>query len=53
MTVKEDAQVVDKSLKLAKEAKVEGDLTAGARVSVRLSVTDKETAVGVRVHKDE
>ena len=52
VTVKEDAQLVDKSLKLAKEAKVEGDLTAGVGVTVRLSVTDKETAVAVHVRKD-
>ena len=53
VTVKEDAQVVDKMLTLAKDAKVEGELTEGKRVNVRLSVLDKEVAVGAHVLKDE
>jgi hypothetical protein len=52
VTVKEDG-LVDKELTLAKGARVEGDLTAGARVSVRLSIRDKSVAVSVHVHKDE
>jgi RNA polymerase sigma factor (sigma-70 family) len=52
VTVKEDAQIVDKDLKLAKNARVEGDLTQGARVAVTLSVHDKEVAAAVRVLKD-
>jgi hypothetical protein len=52
VTVKEDAQIVDKELTLAKNAKVEGDLTAGARVAVTLSVHDKTIAAAVRVLKD-
>jgi hypothetical protein len=52
VTVKEDAQVVDKSLTLAKDAKVEGDLVAGARVAVTLSVHDKDVAAAVRVLKE-
>lgn len=50
--VKEDGGVVDKMLTLAKGAKVDGDLTAGSRVNVRLSIADKETAVGVHVVKE-
>jgi RNA polymerase sigma factor (sigma-70 family) len=52
VTVKEDAQIVDKDLKLAKNARVDGDLTQGARVAVTLSVHDKDVAAAVRVLKD-
>jgi hypothetical protein len=52
VTVKEDAQVVDKSLTLAKDARVEGELVAGARVAVTLSVHDKDVAAAVRVLKE-
>jgi hypothetical protein len=53
VTVKEDAQVVDKPLKLAKGARVDGNLIQGARVAVTLSVHDKEVATAVRVLKDD
>ena len=53
VTVKEDAQVVDKTLTLAKGAKVEGNLVQGARVAVRLSVDDKGVAVAVLVVDDK
>ena len=49
----EDAQIVDKALTLAKGAKVNGDLVAGARVAVTLSVHDKDTASAVHVLKEE
>src|SRR5262245_53483537 len=52
VTVKEDAQVVDKTLTLAEGAKVDGDLTAGNQVSVRLAVKDSKVAVAVSVRKD-
>jgi RNA polymerase sigma factor (sigma-70 family) len=53
VTVKEDAQIVDKALTLAKGANVSGDLVAGARVNVTLSVHDKGVASAVKVLKDE
>jgi RNA polymerase sigma factor (sigma-70 family) len=53
VTVKEDAQVVDKTYTLAKDAKVDGDLAPGARVDVRSSVSDKTVAVAVRVQTDK
>jgi RNA polymerase sigma factor (sigma-70 family) len=53
VTVKEDAQIVDKTLTLSKEVHVDGakltDLVGGERVSVRLSVTDRKTVVGIHV----
>ena len=52
VTVKEDAQVVDRTLSLAKDARVEGDLVADVRVAVTLSVHDKTVAAAVRVLKD-
>lgn len=52
ITVKEDGGLVDKTFKLAKDARIDGELTAGAGVNVRLSVKDKESAVGVHVRKD-
>jgi RNA polymerase sigma factor (sigma-70 family) len=56
VTVKEDGQVVDKPLPLSKEVKVDGakltDLSGGERVSLRLSVTDRKTVVGIHVAKE-
>jgi hypothetical protein len=52
VTVKEDAQIVDKELTLVEGAKVEGELTADVRVAVTLSVHDKSKAAAVRVLKD-
>ena len=52
VTVKEDAQIVDKELKVAKGARVSGNLVQGARVAVTLSVHDKDVATAVRVLKD-
>jgi RNA polymerase sigma factor (sigma-70 family) len=49
VTVKEDAGVVDKTLTLAKEAKVDGNVVQGARVAVQLSFADKTVATVVRV----
>jgi RNA polymerase sigma factor (sigma-70 family) len=55
VTVKENA-VEDRTYDLAKNAKAdEGkvtDISAGAIVSLRLSVFDKKTVVAVHVHKD-
>lgn len=48
LTVKEDAQVVDKTLTLAPDARVDSDLAIGDRASVRLSVFDKTKAVAVQ-----
>lgn len=57
VTVKEDAQVVDKPLTLVKDARVEGaklaDLQPGQRVTITLSVFDKAQAAVVRVRPDE
>jgi RNA polymerase sigma factor (sigma-70 family) len=53
VTVKEDAQVVDKTYTLAKDAKVDGELAPGARVNVRSSVTDRAVAVAVHVLSDK
>jgi hypothetical protein len=53
VTLKENAQVVDKDFKLLENAHVEGELTPGARVNVRLSVFDKANAAAVRVLKDD
>jgi RNA polymerase sigma factor (sigma-70 family) len=52
VTVKEDAQVVDKDLKLAENARIDGNPTQGDRVSVTLSVHDKGVAAAVRVIKE-
>jgi RNA polymerase sigma factor (sigma-70 family) len=55
VTVKEDAQVVDKTLSVAKEARLDGklaDLPTGSRVSLQMSVFDKKVVVGVHVHKE-
>jgi RNA polymerase sigma factor (sigma-70 family) len=55
VTVKEDAQVVDKTLAVAKDARLDGklaDLPAGSRVSLQMSVFDKNVVVGVHVHKE-
>ena len=57
VTVKEEAQVVDKALTLVKDARVEGaklnDLQPGQRVQVTLSVFDKAQAAIVRVRPDQ
>jgi hypothetical protein len=57
VTVKEDAQLVDKALTLVKDARVEGakltDLQPGQRVTITLSVFDKAQAAIVRVRSDE
>ena len=52
VTIKEDGQIVDKSFTLAKQAKIEGEPTAGAKVQVRLSAQDPTIAVGVWVQND-
>jgi hypothetical protein len=52
VTVKEDAQIVDKDLTLVEGARIEGELTADSRVAVTLSVYDKSKAAAVRVLKD-
>jgi RNA polymerase sigma factor (sigma-70 family) len=51
--VKEDGQLVEKALTLVKEARIEGDLTPGETVAVRLGVTDKDKVVGVHVLKKD
>jgi small nuclear ribonucleoprotein (snRNP)-like protein len=51
LTVKEDGARVDRTFSLAKNARVEGNPTAGQRVVVRLSVFDKQTAVAVQAAK--
>lgn len=48
VTVKEDGGLVDKELKLAKGAKIEGNPTVGGGVNVTLSVFDKGVATFVR-----
>ena len=53
VTVKEDAQIVDKALTVAKGARVDGELVAGARVAVTLSVHDKGVATAAHVLKEE
>jgi RNA polymerase sigma factor (sigma-70 family) len=56
VTVKENGGLVDKTFTLAKGAHVDGgklaDLTEGKPVSVRLSVSDRQTAVAIHVHND-
>jgi hypothetical protein len=49
--VKEDGQLVEKSFRLAGNARVEGELTPGELVHLRLSVSDRATAVAVQVGK--
>src|SRR5262249_31820833 len=53
VTVKEDAQVVDKTYSVDKDARIDGgklgDLTAGTAVALTLSVFDKTKVVAVRV----
>lgn len=53
LTVKEDGQVVDKTLSLSKDVKIDGpkltDLTSGTQASLRLSVVDHKTVVGIYV----
>jgi RNA polymerase sigma factor (sigma-70 family) len=55
ITVKENATVEDRSFPLAKDVKANGgkvtDLTAGATVTLQLSVFDKKTVVAVHVPK--
>ena len=57
VSVKEDGGLVDKTLTLVKDARIEGaklnELQAGTTVAVTLSVFDKSQAVVVRVRKDE
>jgi hypothetical protein len=57
VTVKEDAQLVDKSLTLVQGARVEGaklnELQPGQRVTVTLSVFDPAHAAVVHVRSDE
>jgi hypothetical protein len=57
VTVKENATVEDRSFPLAKDARANGgkvtDLTAGATVTLQLSVFDKKTVVAVREHKSD
>jgi hypothetical protein len=57
VTVKEDDQVVDKTLTLVKNARTEGvklsELKSGQRVAVTLSVFDRTRAAVVRVLSDD
>ncbi len=48
ITFKGDGQVVEKTFNLAKNARMDGNLVAGSRVTVQLSVFDKTVAVAVR-----
>ncbi len=48
ITFKGDGQVVEKTFTLAKNARLDGNLVAGSRVAVQLSVFDKTVAVAVR-----
>jgi RNA polymerase sigma factor (sigma-70 family) len=56
LTVKEDGQLVDKTLTLVKDARIEGaklaDLQAGTPVTVTLSVFDQSQAAVVRVREE-
>jgi hypothetical protein len=56
VTVKEDGQLVDKTLTLSKDVKVDGaklgDLSAGTQAAIRLSVEDRKTVVGIHVAKE-
>ena len=57
LNVKEDGMLVEKTVTLHKEAKIDsgklGDLTDGTFVSIRLSASDGKTGVGVHVHKKD
>lgn len=56
LVVKEDAQVVDKTLNVARNARIEGGLaglTPGTTVHVRLSVFDKTQVVAVNPEKNK
>ncbi|MDW8222246.1 MAG: hypothetical protein RMJ82_04780 [Gemmatales bacterium] len=49
--LKENGQLVEKSYRLAGNARLEGDLTPGEPVQIRLAVGDRSTAVAVHVPK--
>ncbi|GBD35899.1 hypothetical protein HRbin36_01014 [bacterium HR36] len=49
--VKQDGQLVEKTYRLAANARIEGDVTPGELAQVRLSVHDSTTAVAVIVPK--
>lgn len=49
--VKEDGQLVEKSYRLAGNARIEGELSVGETVHIRLSVFDRATAVAAVVPK--
>ncbi|HXG10763.1 MAG TPA: sigma-70 family RNA polymerase sigma factor [Gemmataceae bacterium] len=54
VTLKEDAQIVDKTFNLSKDVQVDGnlaDLTPGTPVILQLSVFDKNKIVGIRTKK--
>ena len=55
VTVKEDGGLVDKTLTLSKDVRLDGvklsDLASGTPVSIRLAVTDHKTVVGIHVSK--
>jgi hypothetical protein len=57
LQVKEDGGKVEKTLTLAKDAKVDGgkleSLTSGTVVSVRFAQGDKQTVVAIHVHQDK
>jgi RNA polymerase sigma factor (sigma-70 family) len=57
LNVKEDGMVVEKTVTLHKDARIDGaklgDLSEGTFVSVRLSASDGKTGVGVHVHKKD
>ena len=51
VTVKEDAQIVEKTFTIAKDARVDSGAVAGKTVTVQISVFDKTVATGVHVHE--
>jgi hypothetical protein len=53
VTVKEDAQLVDKTYTLSEGAKAEDGLTAGVAVNVRVAASDPAVAVAVKVREDK
>jgi hypothetical protein len=51
VSVKEDAQIVEKTFTIAKNARVDSGAVAGKTVTVQISVFDKTVATGVHVHE--
>lgn len=52
VNVKENGTLVDKGLTLAKGVQIEGNVTAGSPVTVRLSVFDENIVVHVRLREE-